>query len=157
MSMNLVDDMSRFWNVRIKLGDNEYTYKLYDTFDKNVVLKKDLLDIIKDRVIKLDNFMAGDIIISIMSPEGEEYRRYALFMLMIDLGDGFPEYPGDHYFLFALRRDGNIHLMGVASEEITRDEAIEILSIALEEADKVKAFVFAFTREEEGEGEEVEE
>lgn len=151
MSTNLVDDMERFWNVRIQLGDNEYTYKLYDTFDKNLVLKKGLIDIIKDRVIKLENFMAGDIITSIISPEGEEYKKYALFMLMIDLGDGFPEYSGDHYFLFALRKDGNIHLMGVATEEITRDEALEILSIALEEAEKVKAFVFAFTREEEEE------
>jgi len=151
--MELVDDLSKFWNVKIQLGDNEYVYKLYDTFDKNVILKKEFIDLIKDRVFKLDNFMAGDIITSIISPEGEEYSKYALFMLMIDLGDGFPEYPGDHYFLFALRKDGNIHLMGVANQEITRDEALEILTIALEEASKVKAFVFAFTKEEEEGGE----
>jgi len=149
MSASLVDDLSRFWNVRIKLGENEYNYKLYDTFDKNLILKGDFIDLIKELVNKKDNFMAGDIITGILSPEGEDYTKYALFMLMIDLGDSFPEYPGDHYFLFALRKDGNIHLMGVASQEITRDEAIEILSIALEEADKVKAFVFAFTKENE--------
>ncbi len=151
MSEALVDDLSRYWNVRVKIGENEYTYKLYDTFDKNIILRKDFIDLIKDRVYRFDNYMAGDIITFIISPEGEDYSKYAIFMLMIDLGENFPEYPGDHYFLFALRKDGNVHLMGVASQDLTRDEAIEILSIAMEEAEKVNAFVFAFTKEEDEE------
>jgi len=144
LKLSLVDDVDRAWSVKLKIGDREYSYKLYDTFDKGLVFKGKMIDGLKRLISEYNNYVAGDIITSIFSPEGEDFLNYAMFLLIIELNEKAYGYEGDHCLLFALRKDGNIHLTGVNNSDLTQDEVVDILAFAFEEPDAVKTLIMAF-------------
>ena len=146
--MTLVKDENRIWNATIKIGGADFKLELFDAFDTSLVFKEEFMNKLKHLIIEHEHYMAGDVLTEITSPEGEDFSKYAVFVLLIQLDrELHEEYGDEHMYLFALRKDGYVQLAGVDSKDMDEDDLLNILSLAFEEPAKVESLILAYTPE----------
>jgi hypothetical protein len=146
--MSLEPSEDRIWKVKVELGSRKVDLDLYDTFDNGIVFKEDFIPRLKYVLTSYDHYSSGDLLTEVISPEGEDFSRYAVFLILVYFKKEFAgEHGEEHGFLFALRKDGRVHLAGISNPDLELEEFIEILSSAFEEPDKVSMFVMAYTPE----------
>ena len=146
--MGLVKDENRIWNATIKIGGADFKLQLFDTFDMALIFKENFMDKLKDLIIKHEHYMAGDVLTEIISPEGDDFSKYAVFILLIQMGREIQgEYGEEHMYLFALRKDGHVQLAGVDSKDSEEEDVLNILSLAFEEPTKIESLILAYTPE----------
>ncbi len=146
--MSLVKDESRIWNATIKIGGADFKLELFDAFDTTIVFKEEFMNKLKELIIEHEHYMAGDVLTEIVSPEGEDFSKYAVFVLLIQMSKELHgEFGEEHMYLFALRKDGHVQLAGVDSKDLEEEELLNILSVAFEEPAKIDSLILAYTPE----------
>ena len=146
--MSLVHDKNRLWKATIKIGGEDFNINLFDTFDSGITFGEEFMKDLKDLIVAHEHYMAGEVLVSILSPEGEDFSKYAVFLLLIQMeGNEEKEHDMDYIYLFALRKDGKVQLAGVASPEINKDNMLDSVNLAFQHPEKLGSLILAYTPE----------
>ena len=146
--MSLVHDKNRLWKATIKIGGEDFDLQLFDTFDSGVTFGEEFMKNLKDLIIKHEHYMAGEVLTSIISPEGEDFSKYAIFLIIIQIVNEEAEKIGmDHIYLFALRKDGRVQLAGIGSPDTDKDNVMNVINLAFQNPGKLNSLILAYTPE----------
>lgn len=146
--MSIVSDENRLWTAVIKIGDEDFKVQLFDTFDSAITFEEDFMKNLKDLISGHEHYMAGEVLTSIYSPDGEDFSKYAVFLLLIQLGkETVKELGTEHIYLFALRKDGKVQLAGVDLSEAGEEEVLKTINLAFQHPDKLGSLILAYTPE----------
>ena len=124
--------------------------QLYEVND-NIKLEKEALDRIVELVKTRDNYAAIEAIKGAASPDGEEYRSFAIFMVILKLGEEAGQVLGDvHEYLFGISaEDGSLMLLASSGQDNSRSQFLGCMSALLDDPESVDLAIIALPTKEE--------
>ncbi len=143
-------NQERRWTLRIASEGGDEVVQLYEVND-NIKLEKEALDRIVELVKTRDNYAAIEAIKGASSPDGEDYGSFAIFMVILKLGEEAGQVLGDvHEYLFGISaEDGSLMLLASSGQDNSRSQFLGCMSALLDDPESVDLAIIALPTKEE--------
>lgn len=134
----------RVWQVNLRVEEGEERIRLYEARER-LVFKGAILERLLDHASNKRNYAVANAILSITSPEGDEYVGYAMFMVMFKASSEVGGAIGlEHKYLFGVLEDGNIVLVAASDAKLNQERFLQSMGVAVERPDSVDVLILAF-------------
>ncbi len=137
--MSSIVDENKKWVIAISRDGDVEEFNVYDGSASGVVFKPMLLDGLEKAISLNEHYDMRDNLIKVISPEGEDYSKYAVFVISLNFSDEdlINEFGEKHMLLFALLVNGGIQFIGSSDSSMTLDKLVDIVNNALKEPSKL--------------------
>lgn len=131
------------WRVAVLGEKGEEQVELYEA-KEGIRFRKNMLDKLVEHLRTRENYVALEAITGVLSPEGEDYSKYAVFLLALKLSEDLAKALGEvHTYLFGVGEDGGPILLASSGWNDDRNHFLNCMGVLLENPDAVEMVVVA--------------